>query len=78
MRATRCPVVSLCVLCRQPTLDSRSLCTYHHSGPVDDWAVGNRIMCDFLHRGIVSPTPPELLSPSLELFVDRLAAALTE
>jgi hypothetical protein len=70
--------VSLCAQCGQPTFDSGGLCTYHNSGHGDDWAEGNRIMCDFLHRGIVSPGPPELLARSIEPLVDRLEAALTE
>jgi hypothetical protein len=35
-------------------------------------------MCDFLHRGIVSPGPPDLVDRSIELPVDTLEAALTE
>jgi len=77
-RATRFPVVSLCAQCGQPTFDSGGLCPYHNSGHGDDWAAGNRIMCDFLHRGIVSPGPPDLVDRSLEFPVDRLEAALTE
>ena len=77
-RATRFPVVSLCAQCGQPTLDCGSICTHHDSGHGDDWAEGNRIMCDFLHRGIVSSGPAELVARSIELLVDRLEAALTE
>jgi len=33
------------------------MCAYHAVGPggpdVDNWANSNRIMCDFIHRGIV-------------------------
>jgi len=65
--------VTLCAFCRQPTHDSGDLCTYHNSGQEDDWAAGNRIMCNFVHRGIVSPTPPELIAHST-----GLEAALTE
>jgi len=77
-RATRLPVVSLCAQCGQPTFGPAGLCTYHDSGHGDDWAAGNRIMCDFLHRRIVSSGPAELLARSMELLVDRLEAALTE
>jgi len=44
--------MSLCVHCGQPVLERGGLCTYHLTGHCDDWATGNRIMCDFLHRGI--------------------------
>jgi hypothetical protein len=70
--------MSLCAHCGQPTPDSRGLCIYHSSVTGDDWAEGNRIMCDFLHRGVMSPTPAELVARSVELLVDRLEAALTE
>jgi hypothetical protein len=70
--------MSLCALCSQPTLDSGDLCIHHNSGLGNNWATGNRIMCDFLHRGIVSPTPPELVARSINLLVDRLEAALAE
>ena len=32
----------------------------HLFSRADDWATGNRIMCDFAHRGIVPPTSGEL------------------
>jgi len=70
--------VSPCAQCGQPAFDSGGLCTYHDSGHGDDWAEGNRIMCDFLHRGIASSGPAELVARSIELLVDRLEAALTE
>jgi len=70
--------VSLCAQCGQPTFASTGLCTYHSSGQGDDWAAGNRIMCDFLHRDIVSPGPPDLVDRSIELPADTLEASLTE
>ena len=77
-RPTRVPVMSLCAQCGEPTPDSRDLCIYHSSGQGDGWAAGNRIMCDFLHRGIVSSGRPDLLASSIELPVDALEASLTE
>jgi len=69
--------VSLCAHCAQPVLGSESLCAYHTFGQTDDWAAGNRIMCDFVHRGIVSPTPCELADASIELLVGTLEGALS-
>jgi hypothetical protein len=47
---------ALCPYCGCPTLDD-GMCAYHAVGPggpdVDNWANSNRIMCDFIHRGIV-------------------------
>lgn len=44
--------MSLCVLCGQQDPDDGNLCSAHMSAN-ESWASGNRIMCDFLHRGIV-------------------------
>ena len=30
-----------------------ALCAHHLFGIADDWAAGNRIMCDFVHPGVV-------------------------
>jgi hypothetical protein len=64
--------MSLCAQCAQPTLADRDLCVHHLYPHADDWAAGNRIMCDFVHRGIVLPATgertdaPELLVESLD------------
>ena len=71
--------MSLCAHCGQPTLDSDGeLCAYHSAGGADKdtWATSNRIMCDFVHRRIVSPTPCEPADSSIELLLGRLEAAL--
>jgi hypothetical protein len=51
--------VSLCAYCGQETIGSSGLCSYHNVGHSDDWARENRMMCDFIHRGIVVPVPLE-------------------
>ena len=63
--------MSFCVLCAQPTLSRDDVCAYHLHGHGDDWATGNRIMCDFLHRGVVPPAPSERPG-ALELLVEAL------
>jgi len=68
-QATRETVLSLCVQCGQPLLDPADLCAYHSSSHGDDWAAGNRIICDFVHRGIVLPRPPEAADHSIEFLV---------
>jgi hypothetical protein len=41
-----------CSYCGVP-LTGTGLCAYHHHHPDDSqWATANRIMCDFIHRGI--------------------------
>jgi hypothetical protein len=47
----------LCVQCGFSTLGTAEICSHHESGHGDDWATANRLMCDFLHRGVVAPTP---------------------
>jgi hypothetical protein len=47
--------MSVCVLCAAELGGDANLCGHHHSFPVSDWAAENRIMCDFIHRGIVPP-----------------------
>jgi len=64
------------MFCAQPTLDRDDVCAYHLPGHGDDWAIGNRIMCDFLHRGIVPPAPSER-SDALELLVEALDQAVS-
>jgi hypothetical protein len=49
--------MSLCVICGYPTLTDGDVCSHHTASLGDDWAAGNRLMCDFLHRGIVSAGP---------------------
>lgn len=46
--------MSLCVLCGQQNPDESLLCAVHVSSD-EAWAASNRLMCDFLHRGIVPP-----------------------
>jgi hypothetical protein len=64
--------MSLCTLCGQPTCGADALCTYHSSSHGDDWATGNRIMCDFLHRGIVVAAPPPCARRALDVTLDSL------
>ena len=58
----------LCVLCGQVTLDTDEICRHHMGGHEDDWATANRVMCDFLHRGVVRPARLEQ-DEDLELLV---------
>ena len=64
--------MSLCVQCGHPTLGPEGLCLYHSASHGEDWATGNRIVCDFLHRGIVPPTPRDRVGCSMELLLANL------
>jgi hypothetical protein len=60
--------VSLCVACGQTSVGSDGLCP-HHTVEDRDWAVANRIMCDFIHRGVVVSGPRQPFE-ALEEFVE--------
>jgi hypothetical protein len=45
--------MSLCASCGLQLTGDAALCPHHHCVYGDDWAVANRIMCDFFHRGKV-------------------------
>ncbi len=48
-------VMSLCSVCGQRVGGSGALCAHHAAVSTDSWAAGNRIMCNFFHRGIAPP-----------------------
>jgi len=58
--------MSLCASCGQPVGDGGDLCGYHALGDGGDWATGNRIMCDFIHRGIIALTPCDTSDASID------------
>jgi hypothetical protein len=47
--------MSLCASCGLQLAGDATLCPHHHCVYGDDWAVANRIMCDFFHRRKVPP-----------------------
>jgi hypothetical protein len=47
--------MSLCASCGLQLSGEAGLCPHHHCVYGDDWAVANRIMCDFFHRQKVPP-----------------------
>ena len=54
--------MSLCVCCGLALAGDANFCPHHQTGYAEDWAVANRMMCDFVHRKWISPSPP----PGLE------------
>ena len=70
--------MSLCALCGQPTLGAEGICLFHFFRAADDdWATANRLMCDFLHRGIVPPAlsePPDGFEALLEVLDEAVIA----
>lgn len=47
--------MSLCAVCSAPIAGADALCAAHPLWRDGDWAVANRLMCDFIHRGKVPP-----------------------
>jgi hypothetical protein len=43
------------------------MCDHTNLTDRDDWATGNRIMCDFIHRGIVAPS--DFMGPPFPMHV---------
>ena len=48
-----------CAYCGDVSLDLSGICRVHTILQGDDWARGNRIMCDFIHRGVVHAVADE-------------------
>ena len=42
-----------CAYCGDALFGTSGVCSFHTLLHEDDWARANRIMCDFIHRGIV-------------------------
>ncbi len=51
--------MSFCASCGLQLVSDAGLCEHHHRIYGDGWALSNRIMCDFFHRGI----EPQRLPP---------------
>jgi hypothetical protein len=69
--------MSCCALCAHPTFRGADLCAYHGTGEGKAWATQNRMMCDFVHRGIVAVIPDAVAEPSIDLLADTLEAGQT-
>ena len=52
-----------CAACGVANPNSSSLCAHHHGVFSDEWAVGNRIFCNLVHRRI-EPPPVVLAVPA--------------
>ncbi len=45
--------MALCAICGVTTISGEELCSYHPSAAAPEgWAAGNRVLCDFIHRGV--------------------------
>lgn len=51
--------MSLGAYCGYTIVGGSGICPFHTAGLADDRARENRIMCDFIDRGIVVPVPDE-------------------
>ena len=63
--------MSVCVSCGLQLLGDTELCSHHQCVHGADWAVGNRIMCDFFHRKKV---PPRLTAAERDFPDDEIVA----
>jgi hypothetical protein len=67
--------MSRCTNCGETVIDGSTLCTYHVTGHGDGWATANRIMCDFVHRGIVVSEVSEPADQLIDVLVEDLQGA---
>ena len=44
-----------CAQCGLITPDDAEMCVHHVVADEPDWAAANRMMCDFVHRGVAPP-----------------------
>lgn len=51
--------MALCASCGLQLSGDVALCPHHHCVYSDDWAVSNRLICNWLHRGEALPRLPE-------------------
>jgi len=51
--------MSLCPMCGITVMTGDGICPWHTRSNDTTWAEGNRVMCDFFHRGILRPVEPE-------------------
>lgn len=51
--------MSVCVQCGIERDDGALLCPQHERESLDTWAEGNRIICDWIHRGKLPESPPD-------------------
>jgi hypothetical protein len=61
--------MSLCAYCGHSISGPDAICLHHTMPERDDWASSNRVMCDFLHRGVVLPVPHDVLLDDLDMRV---------
>ena len=66
--------MSLCASCGLQLITNPNLCPHHHAAHPDSWSEGNRILCDFVHRGIVPRRAPLQAPRQGDLETDHMTA----
>jgi hypothetical protein len=61
-------VYTACLICGIRILASWGVCPHHTMLHDDNWARGNKVYCDFFHRGIVLPRLPEKTRDEVEWY----------
>ena len=51
--------MSFCASCALEISSDLPLCGHHHTAYADDWAIENRMYCEFFHRGKDLPRLPK-------------------
>lgn len=52
------PRWNVCYICGSTLVERYYVCPHHIEVYGDNWAMGNKVMCDFFHRGVVPKRLP--------------------
>lgn len=66
--------MTVCPVCGHLVIGDDGMCGFHTATLRGDWATGNRIMCDFVHRHIVHADAELPVFDTLDQFVGERAA----
>jgi hypothetical protein len=66
--------MSPCSICGRQIAAHLGFCQHHSASGTDSWAASNRIMCDFVHRGVAPPRlqPAERLAELSRALADTM------
>lgn len=66
--------MTVCPVCGHFVIGQETMCGFHTTALRGDWATGNRIMCDFVHRHTLHPDAERPASDSLDSVLEERAA----
>jgi hypothetical protein len=67
-KASEPPAYAPCLICGLSILASWGVCLHHTMMHDDNWARGNKVWCDYFHRGQLLPRLPEKERDAVEWY----------